>query len=136
VAKPQPIQVPADACVVTIDGTAYTPHEGESVWVIPGLSIGAINALTVLTQTGVAMDAAKGEADEGQRVTALMDRSLQGLSRALAQRIVRWDWTDMLGNPLPQPNGTPEPLMALEAEELYWLLSAVKGETPAQAKND
>ena len=70
-----------------------------------------------------------------QRVTALMDGALQGLARGLAPRIVRWNWTDWLGNPMPQPDGTVGPLLALETEELYWLLSAVKGETTGQAKN-
>ena len=134
-AKPQPIEIGSDDCVVTINGEACTPHEGESVWIIPGLSVGAINALTTLTQTGVAMEAAKGEPDEGARVTALMDGALQGLARGLAPRIVRWNWTDWLGNPMPQPDGTVGPLLALETEELYWLLSAVKGETTGQAKN-
>lgn len=136
VAKPQAIEIKADSCVVTVNDVAYTPHEGESVWVIPGLTVGAINALTVLTQTSVAIDSARGEPDEGQRVTAIMDGTLQGLCRALAPRIVRWNWTDMRGEPLPQPDGTAAPLMALESEELFWLLSAVKGETPEQAKND
>ena len=135
-AKPQAIEIKSDDCTVTINGEPCTPHEGESVWIIPGLSVGAISALTTLTQTGVAMEAARGEPDEGIRVTALMDGALQGLARGLAPRIVRWNWTDWLGQPMPQPDGRAAPLPALETEELYWLLSAVKGETPSQSKHD
>lgn len=134
-AKPEPIEIPSDDCVVTIDGTRYTPHEGESVWLIPGLSVGAIAALSAFTAIGAEMEAAQGEPDEFERQAGLADRALQGLCRALAPRVIRWTWTDMAGRPLPQPDGTPERLQALESEEVAWLLAACQGETPARRGN-
>lgn len=134
-AKPKPVEVPSDDCVVTIDGEQYTPHEGESVWLIPGLSVGAINAINSFTAIGTQMEAARGEPDEYRRQAALADQALQGLCRALAPRIVRWNWTDAAGRPLPQPDGTPQRLQALESEEVAWLLAACQGETPARRGN-
>lgn len=134
-AKPQPIEIPSDDCAVVIDGETYYPHEGESVRLVPGLSVGTIHALSGLTSVGTKMEAAKGEPGELATITGLADDAMQALCQALAQRIKSWTWTDVNGNPLPQPDGTTGPLQALEAAELHWLLAAVKGETGAQRKN-
>lgn len=127
-AKPTPITIPSDDCLV--DGLAV--HEGETVTLIPGLSVAAINAVNALLSISADLDAADGEPDQTQRQTALADGALQKLCTALAPRIVRWTWTDMAGRPLPQPDGKPDGLMVLESIELMWLLTAVKGETPAR----
>lgn len=134
-AKPQPIEVKSDDCIVTIDGEKYALHEGESVWLVPGLSVGTIHAMNGLMGVSAQMDAAKGEPDELATITRLADRSFQAVCEALAQRVQRWTWTDVNGRPLPQPNGEPDAFGALMPEELFWLLSAAKGETASPRKN-
>lgn len=134
-AKPQAIEIKSDDCVVTIDGEKYALHEGESVWLIPGLSVGTIRAMNTLMAVGPRMDAAKGEPDELATITRLADESFQAVCEALAQRVQRWTWTDLLGNALPQPGGAVESFQSLTPEELFWLLSAAKGETAGARKN-
>lgn len=134
-AKPTRVTVPSDDCTVTINGEKYTPHEGETVTLVPGLSVGAMAAINKLISFQPALDAATGEPDEGARQFTIADEAMQALCKALAPRIIAWTWTDAAGRPLPQPDGTPEPLQALETEELAWLITACKGETPDQRKN-
>lgn len=134
-AKPKPVTVPSDDCLVTVGGEQFNVHEGETVTLIPGMTVEAIAAVNKLLGLTPQIDAARGEADEGAQVVALSDNAMQALCRALAPRIVSWTWTDMTGRPLPQPDGTPERLMALETAELAWLISACQGETPAARKN-
>ncbi len=134
-AKPKPVEVLSDDLTITIDGETFTPHEGESVTLLRGLSVGAINAINQLINIAPAIDAASGESNEGARVMQISDQAFQQLCRALAPRIVSWTWTDAAGRPLPQPDGTADPLQALETEELAWLLSACKGETAGARKN-
>lgn len=135
VAKPQAIEVPSDDCLVTVGGEKIAVHEGESVTLLPGMSVGAISAANTLMSLGPKLAAAEGEPDQVQQQTALADDAMTRLCASLAPRIVSWTWTDMAGRPLPQPDGTAGPLMALEVEELIWLLGAAKGETAAPRKN-
>ena len=134
-AKPQAVTIPSDDCLVTIDGAQYALHEGETVTLIPGMSVGAINAANALMRIGPKLAAAVGEPDQVQQQTALADDAMQALCAALAPRLVAWTWTDVAGRPLPPLDGTTAPLMALEAEELLWLLGAAKGETAGARKN-
>lgn len=134
-AKPVPVEVKSDDCLITVNGEKYAVHEGESVWLVPGRSVGAVHALNRLFNVSTQMAAVAGEPDEVATVTRLADQSYQGVCEALARCIQRWNWTDLLGNPLPQPNGDPSAFNALTPEEIYWLLGAAKGETEAQRKN-
>lgn len=134
-AKPLPVEIPSDDCTVTIDGTTYTPHEGESVTLFPGMSVGAMNSFNELISYQPQLDAAAGEPNEALRQSKIANDAMQALCRALAPRIVSWTWTDMAGRLLPQPDGTPGPLQALESEEVAWLIRAARGETPSARKN-
>lgn len=135
-AKPLPVEVPSDDLEITIDGETFTPHEGESVTLLRGMSVGAINAINQLMSIAPQIDAAAGEGNERARIVQISDQAFQQLCKAMAPRIVSWTWTDAAGRPLPQPDGTAGPLQALETEELAWLLSACKGETAGARKND
>ena len=133
-AKPQPIEVTSDDFTITVDGVAYQPHEGEAVWLIPGLPTGAVFAATGLMQMQPQIEAADTPQEQA-RIMAKLDEGMGRLLRLMAPRIVRWTWTDLAGRPLPQPDGTPGPLELLTEEEIGWLLAACKGETPSQRKN-
>lgn len=135
-AKPLAICVPSDDCVVTVSGTAYTPHEGESVWLLPGQSVGDVAVLARFNRIQAEVEALRGDADEAARSTELYDAVLSDLCAFLARRMVRWDWTDLAGRPLPPLDGTPAPLQALETEELFWLLQAARGQNATTEKND
>ena len=113
--KPKlPLQrIEADSCVVTvgrvIEGDKITDvgkpmkvHEGEWIEIIP----------TVNVQEYLAKRSFLVSADNG---------SILELSQGLARRIVAWNWTDLMGEPLPQPYGRPDVLQGLSVDELFWL---------------
>lgn len=129
--KPQPQRIPSDDCVVTINGTEYHPHEGEWVEVLAGMTVREYQALSRLVDYGMQLLAAQGEPDEQQQVMRLTDQQMDELCVALADRVLDWNWTDLRGRPLPKPDGTPEPLRRLQAQELRWLSTATQGERPA-----
>lgn len=133
-AKPQPLEVKSDDFTTIIDGVEYHPHEGESVWLFPGMPTGAMMAATGLVSMQPQIEAAETQAEQA-RVMAKLDEGMTRLLRLMAPRIVRWNWTDLAGRPIPQPDGTPGPLELLTEEEIGWLIQACKGETPSQRKN-
>lgn len=133
-AKPQPIEVKSDDFTITVDGVEYQPHEGEAVWLFPGMPTGAILAANSLTQLQPQFEAADTP-ELAQEALTKLDAGMQKLLRVIAPRIVRWTWTDAAGRPLPQPDGTSGPLELLSEQEIGWLLQACKGETPSKRKN-
>ena len=46
--KPPLRQIASDAVTITVDGTEYHPHAGESVWLRPGASSNAMRILMSL----------------------------------------------------------------------------------------
>lgn len=134
-AKPQAVTIPSDDCLVNIDGVRYALHEGETVTLIHGMSVGAMTSLNAMLQIGPKLAAADGEPDEKLQHARLADDAMQALCAALAPRLVAWTWTDVAGRPLPQPDGTTGPLMALDPAEIGWLVMAAKGETAGARKN-
>ena len=133
--KPLPKRVDSSDCAVKIGDETYYPHEGEWVELFVGQSVGELQGITQMRRLGVEMQAIQGESDQNERALDLIEPVFDTLCNILAGRIVNWNWTDDAGRPLPAPDGTPQPLKRLRAEELNWLLSAGQGETPAQRKN-
>lgn len=131
--KPRPRRVASDRCPVLVDGQLYYPHEGEWVELLAGVTVGQLGLLRQVQELPARLSQADGDADEAAQVVALMEAALSEASAFLAPRVLAWSWTDDLGRPLPQPDGTPGPLRALRAEELYWLLDGAQGETADDA---
>lgn len=129
-AKPVPVEVKSDDCTVTVNGVAYTPHEGESVWLFQGQSVGEMRALGRLMGLQTVIDGAKGEKGQEAAMAVLraVDEAFDDICAMLAPRVVSWNWTDLRGDPLPQPDGSPDGLARLESEELFWLLQAARGD--------
>lgn len=112
---------------VVVVGTAIYPHKGEWVEVLPVGSLGELLALARFA--GLAGEKMTPE-NLGQ-----MEEALEGLCRDLSTRLIRWNWTDMMGEPLPQPYKNPAVIKSLAAEEIFWLRQAMEGETPGVRKN-
>lgn len=133
--KPKPIVVPSDDYAVTQNGETFHPHEGETVTMYVGQAVGVAASIRKILGIGPQLDAAEGARDEQLRQVMIGSEALEQLCAVLAPRVVDWTWTDFAGRPLPKPDGTAGPLLALETSELFWLLTAVKGETPSARKN-
>lgn len=135
--KPQPVRVPSDECVVEIGGIEYHPHEGEWVELVPGLR--AADHILNIELSTVRSDLKAVEGDSGRdaivRQNALLRRYYEGAGELLARRVRAWSWTDDGGQPLPQPDGTAGPFLALRPDELGYLIAVAREATPAQRKN-
>lgn len=106
-------------------GVEYPVHQGEWVEVIPVLTIAEITTLSEMR--------ALTQDDDGAKVGDAFHR----LCASLSLKIVAWNWTDMLGEPYPQPFRNPEVLENLTPDEIVWLVGAItERETGEQRKND
>ena len=125
-------KVTSDTCVINVGqviedgeitdpGTPYYVHEGEWVEVMPVLTVKEVMQLSRLQ---------KGSEDAG-----VLDDNLAGLCRELSKRIVNWNWTDLMGEPLASPLNHPEVLEELSSDELMWLINAASNqEMPDERK--
>ncbi len=133
--KPQPKRIASDDCAVEVDGATYYPHQGEWVEVRPIMQVKDVRLNVRLQQMGVELEALKGEPDELLRKAQLNAEATEAMVGFVAPRLVRWNWTDMDGQPMAQPSA--EALGELSPEEMRWLYLRVSGqETAAERKND
>ena len=111
-------QVIEDGEIIEI-GTPYYIHKDEWVEVLPVMSVREVMHISQL-------QASIGDSSKlGDNLTALC--------KELSRRIVGWNWTDIMGEPMQQPYNRADILEALTSEELMWLMSATGGE-PADAR--
>lgn len=120
-------RVPSDSCAVTIGGALVHPHVGEWVEVVGAPTVRETRDFQRMLEQALAAQS-PSENGEGQvRVSAEFDALFDGFCAVLGARVVRWSLTDDAGAPLPQPDGTAEPIKALHTEEVYWLWQAYRG---------
>jgi len=123
-----------------VEGQRYTPHKGERILVMPVSTRGALFGLTRMTgPDDDEADGVLGEGDDAASQAVIRDAMQRRLARqaegfeqiitTLARRIVWWNWTDLGGEPLPQPYRNPEVLTGLEASEIFFLQRKLTGET-------
>ena len=104
-------------------GVAHFIHTGEYVEILPVMSVKEVMHISRL-QNSI-------------NDTAQLDTNLTNLCKELSKRIVSWDWTNMMGEPMEQPYNRPEVLEDLSSEELMWLMSAPgAGESADARKKD
>ena len=109
--------------VILEEGTPYYVHAGEWVEVMPVMSVREVMNLSGLQQ--------------GSENPSGLGNNLIDLCKELSKRILSWNWTDLMGEPLPQPYNHPEVLEGLASEELLWLVSASSGqESPDERKKE
>src|SRR5262245_28142944 len=105
--KVPPVRVDCSEMEIESGGQTYHPHEGEWVEILPVKSFARWLNYQRLREAG--------------------DReSFDRLLAQLASAITAWDWTDLGGDPLPQPYKHPEVLADLDNRELLWLINAVQ----------
>ena len=135
--KIPPVWVASDQCLVTVGqivengtitnpGTAYPVHVGEWVEILPAMSVQEVVSLTSMQRimAGSTQDATE------------IETAFRMMASELSKRVIAWNWTDMMGQPMSQPYAKPEVLMQLTNEELLWLVQATSGrETVEERKN-
>lgn len=131
--KPLPRRIPSDDCEIVEGEAVYRPHEGEWVELFAGMRVGDFAMLADLNQLDVRLAAVEGEDDETAKRIALNSDAMGQLKRMLAVRLVAWNWTDDSGHPMPQPTESGA-IDRLRLEELTYLATIMRGETPAEKK--
>lgn len=138
-AKPAARRIPSDDCIVTVDGQEYDPHVGEWIEATKKVSPSDIRLMTELGTLGVKLQALEGEEGASDHQLAMMDESLVTALDVIADRIADWNWTDEHGNPYPRPSTERAAFRAalprLSMDEVYYLISAIQGDTPGEQKN-
>ena len=99
--------------VVVHEGQAFYPHEGESVTVLALTTVAEIIVIGQLITFADQDPNADGAANVGEHFGQLC--------KVLSKRIIQWNWTDMMGEPMDQPRGRPDILAGLTGEELVYL---------------
>ena len=125
------VRVDSDSCVISIgqiieDGKIVNPgvphyvHTGEWVEVLPVMTVREVMQISRL------QNSAGSAAELGENLTELC--------RELSRRVIAWNWTDLMGEPMGEPHKNPEVLEGLSSEELIWLMSAANGGESADAR--
>ena len=105
---------------ITNPGTPHYVHEGEWVEVLPVMSVREVMNISRL-QTSAGDSSKLGE-------------NLTSLCNELSHRVISWNWTDIMGEPMEQPYNRADVLEALTSEELIWLMSATGSGESADAR--
>ena len=105
---------------ITSPGTPYYVHEGEWVEVMPVMTVREVMNLSRL----------QNNSGEG----STLGQSLTDLCKELSRRIIKWNWTNLMGEKMEQPYNRPDVLEGLSSEELLWLVNATGGGEGAEER--
>jgi len=119
--KPPPREVKSDDFVLLVGEEAYRPHFGESVWIVEGSNPMA---------DFLVFEDLKADPSEDRNV-----RHFGNIVALIKRYLVRWNWTDAAGDPLPQPRDPTDPVRFLSTDEQLYLLGVCQGRTEAEEKN-
>ena len=112
-------QVVEDGEIVQ-QGTPHFVHKGEWVEILPVMTVKEVMQISRLQNAGT----------DGTQ----LGENLTDLCKELARRVISWNWTDLMGEPMEQPYNRPDILEELSSEELMWLMSATSGGESADAR--
>ena len=105
---------------ITKPGTPHYVHKDEWVEVLPVMTVKEVMQISRLQNAG------SGGPELGENLTELC--------KQLSGRVIAWNWTDMMGEPMEQPYNRPDILELLSSDELMWLMTAASGGESADAR--
>ena len=125
------IRVKSDDCAISVgqvvedgevvnQGIPHYVHKGEWVEIPPVITVKEVMQISKLQN---AEDNASG-----------LGENLSLLCKELSRRVIKWNWTDLMGEPIDQPYDRPDILEGLSSEELMWLMGATSGGESADAR--
>ena len=98
---------------ITDEGVSHFVHKGEWVEVLPVATVREVMQLSKLQQ--------------GTNIDGQLGENLGRLCDELSRRIIAWNWTDLMGQPMEQPFNRPDVLEGLSSDELLWLVGITSG---------
>jgi hypothetical protein len=102
------------------EGTPHFVHKGEWVEILPVMTVKEVMQISRLQNAG----------SDGSQ----LGDNLTALCKELSRRVISWNWTDLMGEPMEQPYNRPDVLEGLSSEELMWLMAATNGGESADAR--
>jgi hypothetical protein len=126
--KPAPRRIPSDDCELEVDGATFHPHAGEWVEILPVRLVGDARLLVKIIAVAGDLAALNGDS---AAITARMAEHFDEGVAFVRPRLVAWSWSDLQGDPLPQPKADPAVLHQLTGEELWYLVAVIQGRNPA-----
>ena len=125
------IKIKSDDCAINIgqvieDGEITNPgvphyvHIAEWVEIMPVMAVREVMQLSRLQR--------------GSEDTTGLGENLSELCRELSKRVIKWNWTDLMGQPMEQPYSRPDVIEELSSDELLWLVNAAGGEEVPNAR--
>jgi len=125
------VKVKSDECSISIgqvvedgeivkEGIPHFVHKGEWVEILPVMTVKEVMQISRLQNAGT----------DGSQ----LGENLTDLCKELARRVIAWNWTDLMGEPMEQPYNRPDVLEGLSSEELLWLMAATGGGDAADAR--
>lgn len=99
-----PITVNAKDCTILLDGVDTILHPGETFRIVPAMTSGQSAELVALLR--------RGEDQPEPEYRAAVWRVLR------EDHLIDWTWTDMFGDPLPQPQTIEDASDILTSEEI------------------
>ena len=105
---------------ITSPGVPYYVHEGEWVEVMPVMTVREVMNLSRL----------QNNSGEG----STLGQSLTDLCQELSRRVIKWNWTNLMGEKMEQPYNRPDILENLSADELLWLVNATSEQEKPEAR--
>jgi hypothetical protein len=118
-------------------GTPHKVHEGEWVEILPVTSVGEYISFGKLF-TGEASETEK----EPKKITRKMlaaigartEDTFGQMIQAVSERVLDWNWTDLMGKKLPKPYQNPKVIRSLSIDELLWLANVAEYEPEIDRK--
>jgi len=131
---PDATTLPSDDCELTFGDEVFTPHAGETVTFLPGLTVGALLSLTQLAKLAPRFEAMDDATAQDERVELMSEYGdiVAEMKDEIAGQIVEWTWTDRRGRAMPSPADDPNVIKRLEIKELMYLGLLLRGESKAQ----
>jgi len=130
------VTIPSDDCAVMVGqvidgdqiihpGEPHYVHQGEWIQVIPVITVAEIITIGKLQSVR----------DQGDDMAAFMAQHFYDLCREIADRIVSWNWTNLMSEPLPEPYKRPDVIANLSNDEMLYLLNAATAMPAEMRKN-
>ena len=132
-------RVPSDDCLLYPNQQFETDTDGNAIGLKDrgeGVAVHVDEWVEFVPMASMFQYMGLGQVTSDKKELAERDQALLTVCKGLSKKLVHWNWTDILGDPYPQPFRNPAVLRMLEDDELVYLIKLLQtGETEGERKN-
>lgn len=118
-------RIACDECPAVLGDEVIYPHVNQWVDLIPLSTLGEMFLMAEYSRLTVDIAAAEGEAEEMRDINRKMLGVYGDITEMLANRIVKWNWTDAVGRKLGKPSDSKS-YSGLTLAEMWWLVRVLQ----------